>query len=324
MVAAPPRPPAEVLYEYEQPRRGRPGWPWVLVLLLVLAAALTGWFVFQQVRDQLAESGTVAVPFLVDLGERQAVALVLHAGLEPNVIREANADVEAGFVIRQEPKYGTKVDSGSTVDMWVSTGPPQTEVPDVTGQSRDEAVAALARADLEPKIVEVYSEKEPGTVTGQSPAAGEKVKVGTRVQINVSRGVKPLSIPDVRGQPYESAASALQGAGFKVARRNVDSTEPAGTVIDQQPSAGNTAPAGSTITLSVSKGPVDQPIPDVTNQAEADAVSALESSGFKVNVVREAIDDPALDGFVIRQDPAGGDEAPQGSEVTIVVGQFTP
>ena len=122
--------------------------------------------------------------------------------------------------------------------MWVSTGPPQTEVPDVIGQSRDEAVAALARADLEPKIVEVFSEKEPGTVTGQSPAAGEKVKVGTRVQINVSRGVKPLTIPDVRGQPYESAASALQGAGFKVARRNVDSTEPAGTVVDQQPSAG--------------------------------------------------------------------------------------
>ena len=103
MVAAPPRPPAEVLYEYEQPRRGRPGWPWLLVLLLVLAAALTGWFVFQQVRDQLAESGTVAVPFLVDLRETQAVALVLHAGLEPNVIREANADVEAGFVIKQEP-----------------------------------------------------------------------------------------------------------------------------------------------------------------------------------------------------------------------------
>ncbi len=114
MVAAPPRPPAEVLYEYEQPRRGRPGWPWLLVALLVLAAALTGWFVFQQVRDQLAESGQVAVPFLVDLEERQAVALVLHAGLEPNVIREASADVEAGFVIKQEPTFGTKVDSGST------------------------------------------------------------------------------------------------------------------------------------------------------------------------------------------------------------------
>jgi serine/threonine-protein kinase len=324
MVAAPPRPPAEVLYEYEQPRRGRPGWPWLLVGLLVLAAALTGWFVFQQVRDQLADAGTVGVPYLIDLRETQAVGQVLDAGLEPNVIREANPDAEAGFVFKQDPAFGAKADPGDTVDIYVSTGPPQTEVPDVIGQNRDEAVAALARADLEAKTVEVFSEKEPGTVTGQSPAAGEKVKVGTRVQINISRGVKPLTIPDVRGQPYESAASALQGAGFKVARRNVDSTEPAGTVVGQQPSAGGTAPSGSTITLSVSNGPVDQPVPDVTNQAEADAVSALESSGFTAKVVREATDDPNLDGFVIRQDPAGGGRAPQGSAVTIVVGQFTP
>jgi beta-lactam-binding protein with PASTA domain len=62
----------------------------------------------------------------------------------------------------------------------------------------------------------------------------------------------------------------------------------------------------------------------VLNQAEADAVSALESSGFTVKVVREATDDPSLNGFVTSQDPPGGDKAPQGSEVTIVVGQFTP
>ncbi|MBA3383794.1 MAG: Stk1 family PASTA domain-containing Ser/Thr kinase [Actinobacteria bacterium] len=321
---APPRPPAEVLYEYEQPRRGRPGWPWLLVLLLVLAAALTGWFVYQQVRDQLADAGTVGVPYLIDLRETQAVGQVLDEGLEPNVIREANADVEAGFVFEQDPAFGAKVDPGSTVDIKVSTGPPQTEVPDVIGQSRDEAVAALARADLEPKIVEVFSEKEPGTVTGQNPAAGEQVKVGTRVQINVSRGVRPLDIPSVIGQPYESAASALQGAGFRVARRNVDSTEPAGTVVDQQPEGGGTAPAGTTVTLSVSKGPVEQPVPDVTNQAEGDAVATLEASGFTANVVREATEDPNLDGFVIRQDPAGGRRAPQGSAVTIVVAQFTP
>jgi serine/threonine-protein kinase len=324
MVAAPPRPPSEVLYEYEQPRRGRPVWPWLLVLLLLLAAALTGWFVYQQVRDELADAGTVGVPYLIDLRETQAVGQVLDAGLEPNVIREANADVEAGFVFSQNPTFGAKADPGDTVDIHVSTGPPQTDVPDVIGQNRDEAVAALARADLDAKIVEVYSAKDPGTVTGQNPRAGEKVEVGTRVQINVSRGVRPLTVPSVIGQPYESAASALQGAGFKVARRDVDSTEPAGTVVDQQPRAGVDAPAGTTVTLSVSKGPTEQPVPDVTNQAEADAVATLEASGFTANVVREATDDPALDGFVIRQDPKGGKRAAQGSAVTIVLGQFTP
>jgi eukaryotic-like serine/threonine-protein kinase len=240
------------------------------------------------------------------------------------VIREASETVEEGFVIRQEPTFGTKVDAGSTVDLYVSTGPPQTEVPDVIGQNRDDAVAALARADLEAKIVEVFSEKDPGTVTGQRPRAGNKVTVGTRVQINVSRGKRPLTIPSVVGAPYESAESALQGAGFRVVRRDVDSTEPAGTVVDQQPGAGVTAPAGTTVTLSVSKGPVEQPVPDVLNQAEGDAVATLEASGFTANVVREPTEDPALEGFVIRQDPPGGRRAPQGSAVTIAIGQFTP
>ena len=324
MVAAPPRPPADVLYEYEQPRRGRPIWPWLLVLLLLLAAGLTGWFVYQQVKDELADAGTVGVPYLIDLRETQAVGQVLDAGLEPNVIREANADVEAGFVFEQEPKFGEKVDPGSTVDIKVSTGPPQTEVPDVIGQTRDEAVAALARADLEAKIVEVYSDKDTGTVTGQNPKAGEKVKVGTRVQINVSRGVRPLTVPSVVGQPYEQAASALEGAGFKVVRQNVDSDQPAGTVVDQNPGSGATAPAGTTVTLSVSKGPVEEQVPDVSSQAEDDAITTLEAAGFQVDVQREGTDDPALDGFVLRQDPAGGAKAPKGATVTIVVGQFSP
>ena len=324
MVAAPPRPPADVLYEYEQPRRGRPIWPWLLVLLLLLAAGLTGWFVYQQVKDELADAGTVGVPYLIDLRETQAVGQVLDAGLEPNVIREANADVEAGFVFEQEPKFGEKVDPGSTVDIKVSTGPPQTEVPDVIGQTRDEAVAALARADLEAKIVEVYSDKDTGTVTGQNPKAGEKVKVGTRVQINVSRGVRPLTVPSVIGQPYEQAASALEGAGFRVVRQNVESDQPAGTVVDQNPGSGASAPAGTTVTLSVSKGPVEEQVPDVSSQAEDDAITTLEAAGFQVDVQREGTDDPALDGFVLRQDPAGGSKAPKGATVTIVVGQFTP
>ena len=322
MVAAPPRPPAEVLYEYEEPRRGRPFWPWLLVLLLLVAAGLTGWFVYQQVKDELGEAGTVGVPYLIDLRETQAVGQILEAGLEPEVVREANADVEAGFVFQQDPEFGTKVDPGSTVQIKVSTGPPQTEVPDVVGESRDDAVAALARADLEAKIVEVFSEKDAGTVTGQSPRGGAKVEVGTRVQINVSKGARPVAVPPVIGQPYESAASTLQAAGFNVQRRNVDSNQPAGTVVDQQPGANTLQPSGATIVLSVSNGPAEKGVPDVTSVSEEDAVSTLEAAGFRVDVQTEDTDDPALDGFVLRQDPEGGSQAPEGSTVTIVVGRF--
>ncbi len=320
-VVAPPRPPTEVLYEYDEPRRGRPFWPWLLVLLLLIAAGLTGWFVYQAVQDELGEGG-VGVPYLIDLRETQAVGLVIDAGLEPNVIREANEETEEGFVFRQDPEFGEKVDAGSQVDIYVSTGPPTAEVPDVVGQTRDDAVAALARAGFEANVVPIFSDKQENTVTAQSPAAGEVVEVGTRVRINVSQGAEPLTIPSVTGQPFEDAASVLEGAGFRVARREVDDDAPAGTVVDQQPAGGGTAPRNTTVTLSVSRGPTESQVPNVDGLSEEDARTTIEEAGFVVEVQREPTDDPNLHGSVLRQEPAGGSAAPEGSTVTIVVGEF--
>jgi beta-lactam-binding protein with PASTA domain len=150
------------------------------------------------------------------------------------------------------------------------------------------------------------------------------VKVGTRVRINVSKGVQPVGVPPVVGQPYDSAASTLEGAGFKVVRRNVPSDQPADTVVAQSPAANTLARPGSTITLNVSKGPKTSTVPDVTSLDEAGARSTLEQSGFKVNVTNEPTTDPGQDGFVLSQDPAGGTQAPAGTTVTIVVGKFTP
>ena len=320
-VVAPPRPPTEVLYEYDEPRRGRPFWPWLLVLLLLIAAGLTGWFVYQAVQDELGEGG-VGVPYLIDLRETQAVGLVIDAGLEPNVIREANEETEEGFVFRQDPEFGEKVDAGSQVDIYVSTGPPTAEVPDVDGQTRDDAVAALARAGFEANVVPIFSDKQENTVTAQSPAAGEVVEVGTRVRINVSQGAEPLTIPSVTGQPFEDAASVLEGAGFRVARREVDDDAPPGTVVDQQPAGGGPAPRNTTVTLSVSRGPTESQVPNVDGLSEEDARTTIEEAGFVVEVQREPTDDPNLHGSVLRQEPAGGSAAPEGSTVTIVVGEF--
>ena len=89
----------------------------------------------------------------------------------------------------------------------------------------------------------------------QHPVAGERVLEGTNVvQINVSKGVQPLTVPNVVGQQYDSAAGQLQGQGFAVARRDVDSSQPVDTVIDQQPKGGGSLARGGTVTLYVSKG----------------------------------------------------------------------
>ena len=149
---------------------------------------------------------------------------------------------------------------------------------------------------------------------------GTQVVKGSRVRINVSSGPAPVSVPYVVGQQYDAAAAQLQSAGFAVGRKNVESQQPKGQVVAQEPSG--TAAPGSTITLSVSKGPKQTQVPDVTNQDEASAKATLQSAGFKVAVVNQDVTDPALEGIVLSQSPNGGTKAAQGSTVTITVGRL--
>jgi eukaryotic-like serine/threonine-protein kinase len=95
-------------------------------------------------------------------------------------------------------------------------------------------------------------------------------------------------------------------------------------VIGQDPAAGTFSAKGSTITLTVSRGPETSGVPNVENTDEQTAKSQLEESGFKVKVTREDTDDPSLEGIVISQDPAGGTQAKPKTKVTISVGHYNP
>jgi beta-lactam-binding protein with PASTA domain/predicted Ser/Thr protein kinase len=310
-------------YGYEgPPRRRRPIWPWILSILLLAAAGAAAWFAYTKIQDQLNSSKPVAVPSVERLRENLAVQKVSDANLDPNVIRDYDETIEKGVVISQSPNAGVRVAKNSTVDIHVSRGPPPVEVPNVIGKSRDEAVAALSDAGLKPSVHTVHSAKTPNTVTGQDPPGGTKVVKGSRVRVNVSSGPQPVTVPYVVGLSFDQASAQLQSAGFAVARKNIDSDQPKDRVVDQNPT-GSAAP-NSTVTLSVSKGPKQSTVPDVTNQDEDSATSALEGAGFKVTVNRQDVNDPGLDGIVLSQDPTGGTKAPEGSTVTITVGRIIP
>jgi serine/threonine-protein kinase len=321
----PPRmpPTTRPSYRYaEPPPRRRAIWPWLLALFLVVLAGVAGWYAFGQIQDSLSGSSTASVPYVVGQREDNAVQNIVEQGLEPNVHRQPHASVKLGEVFDQAPEGGVRIDKGGAVDIFVSTGPPKVEVPNVKGRSRDDAIAAIVGAKLKPKVREVFNKADPGTVVAQAPAGGELVNEGSTVQINVSKGLEPLDVPNVIGQQYDNAAGQLQGRGFAVARRDVDSSQPKDTVIDQQPKGGSELARGGTVTLYVSKGPKESTIPDVTSQDEAAATQALEQSGFTVDVVDQDTFDPDQDGIVLSQDPPGGTKAKPGSTVTIVVGRF--
>src|SRR6478736_1165836 len=283
-------------YGYEgPPRRRRPVWPWVLSVLLLLAAAGAAWFAYTKIQDQLNANKPVAVPFVKQLTEQLAVNKIHGAGLNPQIAREFS-------------------------DL-VAKGKETVNVPSVIGQSRDAAVSTLINAGLSPHSFAVHSSKPIDTVVAQDPTAGQVVEKGSTVRINYSSGPAAVTVPSVIGMTFDQASTTLRNQGFQVSRTDVDSDQAKGIVVDQSPSG--SATPGSTIQLSVSKGPKQSTVPDVTSQDEASARTTLEQAGFTVTVTRQNVTDPGLDGIVLSQNPTGGTKAPQGSKVTIVVGQLT-
>ncbi|MBW8741663.1 MAG: PASTA domain-containing protein [Acidobacteria bacterium] len=317
-----PYAPPPAYYDYDEPRRGRAVWPWLLALLFVAAAIVGGYFLYNQIQDQL-KGGTVAVENYSGLREINADEKIRAIGLVPNVVRQPSATVPETYVFKQSPQPGTKVNKGNQVTIYSSSGKPKTTVPSVEGLSSTDAVSRLADAKLKAKVVQVSSDKESGTVIAQTPTAGASVDQGSLVTVKVSKGPQPVAVPNVVGASFATASSQLQAAGFAVARKDVQSNQPANTVVAQSPQTGSSVNPGSTITLSVSKGPKTSAVPDVTSQDQASAQEQLSASGFRVRVVTQPVTDESQDGIVLSQNPNGGTQAPPNTTVTIVVGKLS-
>jgi eukaryotic-like serine/threonine-protein kinase len=324
--APPPTPPPlEPFYGYDEPpARRRPFWPWILALALLIVAGTAGYLVWGQIQDQLNANKPVSVPFVEGENVGLAIQNVEKAGLQARVVRAASMTVLPNVVFNQDPEGGARIDKGNIVKLFVSTGKPKTNVPDVRGKSLDEAVSELKDAKLEPKIFYLNSSAPEGTVTGQDPKPDEEVVQGTSVRINVSKGPEPVTVPLVERLPVSEAIAELQRQGFAVARQDVESDEAKDTVIDQDPAGNTNAPPGSQVTLYVSKGPKTILVPDVTGLTRRDAAVTLRDAGFRIAVVRQETQNDFEDGVVLTQDPLGQSEVPIGSVVTITVGKFVP
>jgi beta-lactam-binding protein with PASTA domain/predicted Ser/Thr protein kinase len=318
----PPTPPP-IYPRYEEPpaKRRRIG-PWLLVLALLAAAALAGWYVYTQIQDQLADS-TVPVPLVEGLRQDNAEAIIEEAGLAVKIIEGPDEEVRAGFVADQDPEAGTEISDGGQVTIYVSTGPRKTTVPDVVGLKYDNAVKLLRDAGLDWRRRDVFSDRRSGRVVAQDPESGEEVVEGTIVLLRVSKGAETVTVPDVLDQSESSARAELEGAGFEVQVLQAPSDDtPEGLVADQAPDPGEKAKKGSTVQITISSGPQTVTVPNVEGQDENSARDDLEDAGFEVQVEEQETDDPLQDGIVLDQDPEGNTQAAPGSKVIITVGKF--
>ena len=153
----------------------------------------------------------------------------------------------------QDPTAGTEADEGSTVRISVSGGPDTVAVPNAVGLAEAEARDRLVGAGFQVESTEVFAEREPGTVTTQSPSAGAEAERGSTVTIEVSKGTGLVEVPNVVGMTRGQAEAELSSAKLEANVVEVPSDEPVGMVVAQNP-VGGQAQQGTAIRLNVSAG----------------------------------------------------------------------
>ncbi|WP_217165746.1 Stk1 family PASTA domain-containing Ser/Thr kinase [Streptomyces sp. AC512_CC834] len=196
---------------------------------------------------------TVKLPDVAGYKLDKARTLLEDEGLEPGMVTRAfSEEVARGFVISTKPRSGTTVHAGSAVALVVSKGSP-VDVPDVTGDDLADARTELTDAGLKVKIADerVNSEHDSGRVARQTPDPGGRAAEGDTVTLTVSKGPRQIEVPDVVGDSVDDAKEKLKEAGFEVDEDRGLLGLFGDTVKKQSVDGGDTAPEGSTVTITI-------------------------------------------------------------------------
>jgi eukaryotic-like serine/threonine-protein kinase len=140
------------------------------------------------------------------------------------------------------------------IQLLIGSGPENIQVPDVTGQSAEQAKATLTAAGFTNVIdAQVDSPKASGDVIGTSPAAGQSVSKDTLIQVQLSKG-NQFIMPNLIGQFWDAAYPTLQALGWTGQLVRGPDVQNSGqrfaAVVTQSPSAGTAVNKDAAITLS--------------------------------------------------------------------------
>ena len=195
---------------------------------------------------------------------------------------QVTSEHRPGTVMNQDPRPGTAMQAGASVNLWVATPPrvvpvpggrvpggsdrsdvptptPQPQlviVPNLVGQPVDVAAAVLGKPGLglgDRRRQE--SDAAAGTVIAQSPVAGTRVKPGTSVDVTIAASAL-VAVPDLTGETPRDAARLLRRAQLGLGQeRQRESEARPGTVIRQSPTPGTRVPRETLVNVLVATAP---------------------------------------------------------------------
>jgi beta-lactam-binding protein with PASTA domain/tRNA A-37 threonylcarbamoyl transferase component Bud32 len=289
----------------------------VLALVLVIGGIL---FAATQLGDSQEQ---FTVPDVIGKTVDDAKAELDAANLKATVNNEVNAFIKAGIVFAQDPEDGATLERGSTVTLTVSSGASTVAIPtNLIGQPFPDVSKKLTDAGFQVKRTDRADDSVPrNNVIETSPVQGDEAPEGSVVEVFVSSGPTPTTVPNVGGLSQSDAIDQIQRQGFPAPQIVSESSDTvnAGTAIRTDPAAGQRVPRDTVIKLIVSSGATQVTVPDERGKTTAAAQADLQAKGFTSSVLR--VTDPDNVGLVVSQDPAGGTQRPKGSNVVLTVGR---
>jgi len=335
VISTPPMAPPPPAYSYDEPPP-RTGW-WVAALAALLIILVVLLFLFWRALNEDGDDAPpatdeVEMPDVTQVRVEQAEATLRNLGFESVELEfEENNEVEANIVFAQDPAAGEMVPLEDPVVLTVSQGEGLLAVPNVVGLTLDQASERLTAAGFTAgQVTEVPSEDvEAGRVVSQSPLAAEERPRDSTVNLEVSSGVEQVQIPNLENQTEADARVALAQLELQSAvEQEASSAIEVGRVIRTVPAAGEMATKGSTVTVVVSSGPEQIPVPSLEELGTTDPAQVeqqLQALGFTTR--QFTVDIPAGDprnGQVVGLVPEPGTLWAVGEEVLVQVGQAAP
>lgn len=285
----------------------------VVVLVLALLIGAGAWW--------LGSARAVAVPNLTGKSLAQARAALAGTGLTltsgPTAFSET---VGKGLIVATNPPAGGQASSGSTIVATVSKGQQRVAVPTLSRLSLAAATAQITGLGLTAgqNVSKYDSTIASGMVVSSTPPAGTSVPLNTPVDLVISKGPAPVPVPQVQGSSLSAAKSALTQAGLTVSGTTsaYSTSVPSGRVVSVSPGVGTVVPAGSPVSLVVSKGPPPVDVPSVLAQTKSAATATLQALGLNVKI--QTVFGGIL-GRVVRQSAVGPGALHVGDTITLTV-----
>lgn len=160
-----------------------------------------------------------------------------------------------------------------------------------------------------------------GNIISESPAAGTVVAAGSGVNLNVSEGPLPVTLPNVLSQTQTAGTSEIITVGLLIGTvtQQSSTTVPSGSIISQSPAANTSVVIDSSVNLVISTGPAQVSVPNVVGSTQAAAAGAITGAGLVVGTVTQQSSSTVPSGSVISESPVATTLVTVGSAVNLVV-----